>query len=268
MNMLASSGGFQSVRANVAGTQEINVDTAAANAEQAVGGVRLNLIPREGGNTFNGTFFGAFANDAMQGSNFTQDLRDRGLRSPDSIDSNWDVNPGFVGPIKRDRLWFYVAAQQRFASQYAAGLYFNRNVNDPNAWTFEPDSSRPVTNKREQTDGQVRLTWQVTPKHKIGLTWQDAVMCYCPQQASTTSALEREQERAYPLRRIIHSDWTAPRTNRLLLEAGGAVAMSVSNNLRRPWLNPGLIGVTEQSTGLSYRSGDPYRTRTGWARRC
>jgi hypothetical protein len=261
INMLASSGGFQSVRMNPAATQEVTVDTAAGNAEHTVGGVRTNLIPREGGNTFNGTFFGAFANHSMQGSNFTRELQQRGLRSPNSVNKNWEVNSGFGGPIKRDRLWFYGAAQHRGASQYVAGLFFNSNVNKPNAWTFEPDLSRPAANEQKQKDAQLRLTWQATPKNKIGLTWQEAIMCYCPRDASATLALETQTDRAYPLQRIIQTDWTSPITNRLLVELGGAVASSVSNNLRRRWLIPEMIGVTEQSTGLRYRAGDPYRRR-------
>ena len=32
--------------------QEVTVDTAAGSAEQSAGGVRMNIIPREGGNNF------------------------------------------------------------------------------------------------------------------------------------------------------------------------------------------------------------------------
>jgi hypothetical protein len=263
MTMLASSGGFQVVRMNPAATQEVTVDTAAGNAEHSVGGVRVNRIPREGGNTFNGIVMGGFANNAMQGSNFNDDLRNRGLRSPNSINKNWELNAGFGGPIRRDRLWFYIAAQSRGASQYVAGLFHDRNANNPNAWTFDPDLSRPVTNDQVQKDEQLRVTWQATPRNKIGVTWQEALMCYCPLDASSTRAVEATVRRGYPLQRIIQGDWASPITARLLLEVGGAVASSVSNV--DPWtdLTLGTIGVTEQSTGLTYReAGDPYRSRS------
>ena len=39
-------------------TQEISVDYAASAAEQPTGGVRVNMIPREGGNQFAGSLFG------------------------------------------------------------------------------------------------------------------------------------------------------------------------------------------------------------------
>jgi hypothetical protein len=61
------------------------VDISGVSAEQAEGGVRMNLIPREGGNTFRGYFYGAFANSSMQASNFTPDLKARGLGTPNSL---------------------------------------------------------------------------------------------------------------------------------------------------------------------------------------
>jgi hypothetical protein len=63
---------------NIMAYQEVAVTTGGVDAEQREGGVRTNLIPREGGNTFRGIFFGAFANKSMQGNNYSQDLKDRG----------------------------------------------------------------------------------------------------------------------------------------------------------------------------------------------
>ena len=249
-----STGTHQPTRINPAGTLEVVLDTASGDAEYTVGGVRIHRIPRDGGNTFNATFFTAFANGDMQGSNLTQDLRDRGLRTPDSIKTNWEANAGFGGPIKRDRLWYYFAARQMRSSMYAAGLFWNKNLNNPNAWTYEPDLERPAANQREQDDAQIRLTWQASPRNKIGLTWQEAVLCFCPQSARLTSALEAEPERSYPKRRITQIEWSNPLTNRLLFEVAGGVIWGISNNFPRPWLDAGIIGVVEQSSGMAYRA--------------
>ena len=249
-----NTGTHQPVRVNPAGTQEIVLDTASGDAEFTVGGVRINRIPREGGNTFNATFFSSFANGDMQGNNLTQKLRDRGLQTPDSINTNWEANVGFGGPIKRDKLWYYFAARDVRSSMYAAGLYWNKNLNNPNAWTYEPDLSRPATNERTQKDGQIRLTWQATPRDKVGATWQEAVLCWCPQAARLTSALEAESQREYPKRRITQLEWTNPFTNRLLFEVGGGVIWGVSNDFPLSILLPGTIGVVEQSNGMAYRA--------------
>ena len=44
---------------NMSAIQEVVVDTAGS-AENEVGGVRTNLIPKDGGNNFSGTIFGSF----------------------------------------------------------------------------------------------------------------------------------------------------------------------------------------------------------------
>ena len=52
---------------NMAAFQEVTFDTSAGSAEMAVGGVRINFTPKDGGNTFNGTLFAHYANHSMQG---------------------------------------------------------------------------------------------------------------------------------------------------------------------------------------------------------
>ena len=51
--------------------QEMSVNTSGADASLAGGGVQINYVPREGGNTFKGLMFFSGANGAMQGSNFS-----------------------------------------------------------------------------------------------------------------------------------------------------------------------------------------------------
>src|SRR5438132_7838739 len=41
------------------------------------------------------------------------DLRSRGFTNPNTIKVNGDFNPGFGGPLKKDRLWFYGSARDR-----------------------------------------------------------------------------------------------------------------------------------------------------------
>ena len=62
----------------VAGAQEVVLSTSGGLGEAETAGVILNVIPREGGNTFSGQFTVSGANGAMQGSNYTQELKDRG----------------------------------------------------------------------------------------------------------------------------------------------------------------------------------------------
>ena len=65
--------------------QEVTVQTAALGSEVATGGVRVNLVPKDGGNTFSGTEFVAFANHGMQSSNLTPQLSALGVTSGDAV---------------------------------------------------------------------------------------------------------------------------------------------------------------------------------------
>jgi hypothetical protein len=152
-----------------------------------------------------------------------------------------------------------------------AGLFHNRNANNPSAWTFDPDPGRPVINNSRNPDVQLRLTWQATPKHKIGLSGYHTSFCFCP-LADGVTAVEAGTPAEYPFLRYLQADWTAPITSRLLLEAGGAYYTAESNQLSwphdrvstrpqhtAPQFNPAMIGVLEQSTGLNYRAPGPQR---------
>lgn len=254
-----TSAATATIRMNPMGLQEIAIDVGAASPELHAGGVRINYTLKDGGNAFHGVVFGAYAPGKLQSNNLTESLRERGLRTPNALKENWDINPGFGGPMLKDRLWFYAAARYNVTSDYAAGLFENRNANNPNAWTFEPDTSRRVWNEQKQPDTQLRMTWQANPKHKVGFTWYDTTYCFCPTDASSTLAFEAATRRDYPLQRLMMGDWTFPSTNRLLFEVSGMAYRSESNDV--PWedLNPLMVPALEQSTGLRYRAKDEYR---------
>ena len=92
-------------------SQEMVYTTSGASADVSGGGVRLNMIPRDGGNTFNGSVFAGYQNKSFQTDNLTDELKARGLRSADGIDklSNFEASLG--GPIKKDKVWFFMSAR-------------------------------------------------------------------------------------------------------------------------------------------------------------
>lgn len=229
--------------------QEVTVDSSAVSAELSTGGVRINLIPREGGNRLQGTFFTSYTDERFQGSNYSQELQDRGLRTPNELKKLWDINPGVGGPIVRDRLWFYGTIRHNGWQEYIAGMYFNANEGDANAWTYVPDLSRPVNSRNVWKDLTTRLTWQATPRNKIAVAYnkqQGAPFAI----ATPTIAPESTVSLTYDPKHNIYGDWTVPLTNRLLFEvvASEQFEGASSNKSSSP-----LIAVTEQSSGLTYR---------------
>jgi len=246
---------------NPMGLEEMTITTGSNDAELHAGGVRTNYTLREGGNTFRGVVFGAYAPGQWQSDNLTDELKARGLSEPNNIKANWDINPAFGGPIVRDRVWFFAAARYNVASDYVAGLYWNQNVNNPNVWTYEPDTTRRVWNEQKQPDTQLRVSWQATPRNKVGGTYYNTSYCFCPTDASSTLSWEAGQRAEYPYQRLIAGDWTAPLSSRLLLDVSGQVYKSESNRI--PWdgLADGMIPVQEQNTGMRYRAAEIYRTQ-------
>src|SRR4029078_3566801 len=134
--------------ANMSGTQQITIDAAAVSAESAEGGVRLNIIPRDGGNTFNGTLFASYAGEAFAAANLDDDLRNRGVLNTNTIKVNGDFNPGFGGPIRRDRLWFYGSARYLRAAAYVGGMASDATAKDLAVFKFNHDSNHSVAQER------------------------------------------------------------------------------------------------------------------------
>ena len=248
---------------NTTATQEVVVDATAVSAEAAEGGVRTNLIPRDGGNAFSGIIFGAFASESLSGSNFDDELRQRGMRTPNAIKVNGDFNPGFGGPIRQDRLWFYSAMRYMKADAYVGDMFLNRTVDDPRVFTFDPDTSRPAVNEAYWLDVQGRLTWQATSRHKFAWLWSQQKSCKCPSLINATTAPESgaDNDHGYPLF-ITTGDWTAPLTSRVLVDASVLYHHFDWGFLPYADTNPDAIGLTEQTTGITFKARG-----SGWSDR-
>jgi len=243
---------------NLEAYQEVVVDTGAVSAEHYTGGVRINFIPRDGGNTFSGSLVTSFANKSMAGNNFTQELKAAGLPAPNTVKQLFDFNPSFGGPIKRNKLWFYTAARYNRAFNFAP-VYFNKNAGNANVWTYEPDLSRePAATQNEIKNFSGRVTWQATPRNKFAAMYDTSKVCDCPRRLRSNEAPEAILS-VYNInpRWFSTVDWTSPVSSRLLLEVN---LNHIYSNADRAHVNPyfspspvPLVQVQEQSNGMNYR---------------
>ena len=120
-------GSFTAIATNDATVAEISLETSGLSAESEVSGIRSNVIPKDGGNTFKGYFFGTFTNDTMQSDNLSDDLKARGLLTVDRVNRIYDIDPALGGPIKKDVLWFYGSVRVWKTDQTIAGMFYNLN---------------------------------------------------------------------------------------------------------------------------------------------
>ena len=97
---VAGQGNSTNTVVDVGSSQEMTIDYAAGSAEAVTGGVLFNFIPKEGGNRFSGSFFGAQTGADFQNSNFTAELQAQGLRAPNSLKHLHDYNASVGGPIR------------------------------------------------------------------------------------------------------------------------------------------------------------------------
>src|SRR5688572_13105891 len=72
---LLGTGNSTNFTPDMGSAQELAVDYAAAGADQISGGMRINFIPKEGGNNFSTSIFATAANSAFQGDNMSDELR-------------------------------------------------------------------------------------------------------------------------------------------------------------------------------------------------
>ncbi|MEP7305255.1 MAG: carboxypeptidase regulatory-like domain-containing protein [Acidobacteriota bacterium] len=238
---------------NQGSTSEVSVDYSATSAEQPYGGLKIDLIPREGSNNFRGGVFAFFVNDKWQGSNLSQDLQDRGLTTPNSMRRAYDFNPSFGGPLVKDKLWFYSSVRFQEGSSYVGGVYVNKNAGDPSKWTIDPDPTQQGVFFVRQNSGNTRLTWQAAQKHKISLFYDNQWRTWDDGRAGVSP--ESFVNYRFPLNRLGQIGWTSPLTNTLLIEARFANRGEGFGNLLPDegslWRS--LIPVSEQSTGTWYR---------------
>jgi len=236
---------------NVAGAQEVALTTSGGLGEAETGGVILNVIPRDGGNSFSGTFALSGANDAMQGSNYTDALKTAGLRSPQELRKVYDFNPMGGGRIIRDKLWFYLTYREVVAENTVPGMFFNRNAGDPTKWTVDFDTSRPAYNDNVDRNGIARLTWQISPRNKLSVSHSEQ---YSRRNAEGGGQATRTPEAVgltlYTPGHVQTASWASPLTNRLLFEAGwGDYLARYANSAPRVdgSHNGEMISVLEQS---------------------
>jgi hypothetical protein len=248
-----SEGQFSNFVPDTGSTQEVTMDYAAVSAEQPFGGLRINIIPKEGGNSFRGSVFATAVTSAWQGSNIDDGLRSAGLPDPNEMKRAYDVNPSVGGPLMRDKLWFYLSSRFQTNESFVAGLYENRNAGDPTKWVPDPDRSKRGVFRVVQNGVNLRLTSQLAARHKVSVFYDNQSRVW----DDSRPAISPESTVAYrfPVLKLGQAGWTSTMTNKLLLEARyGNRGEAFGNQYPEEGsIYRSLIPVIEQNSSLQYR---------------
>src|SRR5437879_7949939 len=101
VNGLQGDGAIQSYL-NEGANQEMVYQTGGGNVDSPTGGVKINLIPKEGGNRFNGSLFQGYESSKIQSDNLSSFLAANGIKTVDKIGTYSDTDFTKGGPLKQD----------------------------------------------------------------------------------------------------------------------------------------------------------------------
>jgi hypothetical protein len=254
---------------NLGATAETTVNTAGVGSDWWGSGVVLNVIPKEGGNDYSGEVFVTGATGDFQSDNLTERVQEKGLSSANTLKDTYDINPSFGGPIAQDKLWFYASGRFTQSRMFAGGTYYNKNAGDPDNFFYEPDFDRQAFHGNWSNSASTRFTWQASERNKIGISYEYQRACKCGQTgigtggwgASNLVTPEGAYDATYPDTWSGTATWTAPLSNRVLLEVG-FMARNEKNGSSGPRPPEGdpihdLIPVYDYGTNYAYHGRLP-----------
>jgi hypothetical protein len=209
--------------------EELVYSTDSQGAEYAFSGVRMNMIPKEGGNQvrIEGIAYGS--NQHFERNNLG-DLQ----TGPNPIKYApqlffYDFNPVIGGPIKQNKLWYFGSVSANESNSQQLDIYFkpyepstpkecqSRPVNDPTQWCLAYTGA--VLNWSEG----IRVTHQASAKHKLRYSFDNTKLNNLYGNYVTSGA-KASPEASWNLPLfptwLAQAKYTAPLTNRLLIEAG------------------------------------------------
>jgi hypothetical protein len=195
--------------------QEITYSTVAGTAEAQSSGVIVNMIPKDGGNALKGSAVALYSNSSLYSSNYSDELKSRGLLNPGEVEGLWDYNVSTGGPIQRDKLWFFASTRW-----WGTDKLFPNTFSQPNV------PPQPQYRYISRLSGYLlRLTDQVTSKNKLALhyNWLPRTRPHIANAGGSFTpglAPDATLQSVTPSPYEMQAKWTATLSSRALLEVG------------------------------------------------
>jgi hypothetical protein len=207
LNSLMNDGQVQAYFSDAANA-EVTYQTSGIGADVSGGGLRINMIPKEGGNRVSGSLFAGGTDGSWQANNISQELQDRGLVSGDRVDHISDYNFAIGGPIRQDKLWYFTTIRRIATNEVVANNFYK--------------DGRPGIEDQWIYNMLLRTTWQMTPKNKL-TAYYDRYPKFKGHEMGAltdpeTAAARRDWQHAIYYTGQVK--YTSTLTSRLLLEMG------------------------------------------------
>jgi hypothetical protein len=259
-NNLCGSGSYTGVSGNDGAIEQIAFETGAISAEMGTGGIRVNMIPKEGGNAFKGSFFLNGAPSSFQSDNFSQSLHDQGLAAVNRVKRVWDVNGSLGGPIKKNTLWFYFASRYWGLDKYPADSFYDA---DPRYYAYSPDRTNQGVDDTWNKSNSVRLTWQATARNKLTVfaDLQDRLTGHWFIGQGGIFGLttpEASWIQTTPINHLVQAKYTSTVSSKLLVEAGMSVYDQEYTREPEPGITTSTLSVRDNATGRRINAAPYY----------
>jgi hypothetical protein len=251
---------------NEAMIQEAVYLTAGGTAETLVGGLTMNLVPKDGGNRFAGAFKYNKPPSDWQGNNLTPRLQALGVTAVDKISDFYDVNVEEGGPIVKDTLWFFGAFRNAHYDKPIANTYVVP-TNVPFPVAFKQCSTGAVSCTQGVSDEKMknpvaRLTWQVSPTNKLSVYMDRAMRLRGHAMGSLTDPNTASVVWHTPTFATGAAKWTSTVSSKVLVETGFSFNRERYDNVYQDGLNQPygsaawLAGArkSDNSTGLLWNA--------------
>ena len=196
---------------------EMTVTTSSIPADTGGGGIRLNMILKDGGNNFSGSAFMGGTRGVWVANNVDDDLRTRGLLVANGVDHFEAFTGSLGGPILRDKLWWIFSARHQSTETTIANV--------PKYVTTAAGETLKVTNDLYVRSFSTRLTWQAAPKYKIAgfiERWWHKKGHSISSGVDVRAGEQRDPKNAHHA--IGNLTFTSPVTNNWLIQAGYSFA--------------------------------------------
>ncbi|MCM3878863.1 MAG: TonB-dependent receptor [Vicinamibacterales bacterium] len=214
---------------------EITIMTSAIPADTSGGGIRMNSVLKDGGNTWSGATFLGFSSGEWQANNTDDELRaaPRSIASGNAIKHIHMFTGSLGGPIMKDKMWMILTARHQSSDEIIA---------DTPVQITAPDGE--VINSYLDTyvrGPSLRLTYQLNQKNKVASFvqrwWKRKGKDFAGGGQDPRASQMRDPRHAHHT--VGNVRWTSPMTNKLLFEAGYSWTLF-------DWLGEPMAGIQKE----------------------
>jgi carboxypeptidase family protein len=210
---VATYEGNQLVYFDESSQSEVSVSTGGLASDSPVGGIRVNSILRDGGNTVSGDVHLNGTDGDWLSSPITEEVRSKYRLASASGLSHVQYFTGTVGgPILQNKVWYILGARHAASDVLLPGV--PKEIVTPTGQILSGVSDAYIR------DASVRLTWQATPKQKFQVFVQRIWKRLGSLNTGTDPRIATQRDPHHAHNYLGMLKWTATPTNKWLLEVG------------------------------------------------